>query len=129
MTRKQRKRFGAVTVTFAALLMVACVDETPLAPDPTESVPPAFSHVANSGPGDHLLVLTAEAAPSASLLAAIQSAGGTVMARHDDIGVVKVSGLNRAAAEALAHSAALSVRLRSALAACMPWRRAAKCQP
>ena len=103
MKTKQWKRFSAVTLTSAALLMMACVDETLVAPEETEStVSSAFSTVPNSGPGDHMMVLSAEAAPSADLLAAIQSAGGTVMGRHDEIGVVTVSGLSDAAAAALA---------------------------
>ena len=49
-----------------------------------------------------MVVLTSETAPSGDLLTAIQSAGGSVMRRHDDIGVVTVAGLSDAAAAALA---------------------------
>ena len=95
MKTEQWTRFCAVTLASCALLIMACVDETPLTPDATESVVSlALSHVPDSGPGDHMMVLSAETAPSADLLAAIQSAGGSVLGRHDEIGVVTVSGLS-----------------------------------
>ena len=103
MKTEQLRRFCVVTLTSAALLIMACVDETLVAPDQTESVvSSALSHVPDSGPGDHMLVLSREAAPSRRLLRAIRSAGGTVMNRHDEIGVVTVSGLSDAAVAALA---------------------------
>ena len=64
MKTKQWTRFSPITLTSAALLVVACVDETPVAPEGTESVvSSALLHAPNSGPGDHMMVLSAEAAP------------------------------------------------------------------
>lgn len=92
-----RGRLGWKIATLAgvAWIATACVDGA-LAPDPVVVAPPAFSVLAAEGGQlrDHLVVLRREGAPSRGLIRRIEAMGGTVAQRHDEIGVLAVSGLN-----------------------------------
>lgn len=85
-------------------LLVACADD-PLGPEPGRPRLSASDIAgASLAPGTigHVVVLRSETSPTAELLAAIDSAGGRVVARYDRIGVLIVNGLSEADAATLA---------------------------
>ncbi len=81
----------------ATLLAVGCVDQT-TGPDPTAVPLPNFAEVAGEGAQlrDFVVVLREERAPTRRLLSRIRALGGTIEHRHDEIGVLTVSGLDDA---------------------------------
>ena len=74
-----------------AVIAAACAD-LPTAPERTPQLPSAS--VAGAPTGSVAVVFVDEASVSASTLGQIAALGGTLTSRHDDIGVVFVSGLS-----------------------------------
>ena len=84
------------------VLMVGCSGDR--FTDPQQDTPlPLLSQSGDATELDqHLILLGAPGSPSDALLTALQAAGGTVLQRHDEIGVLTASGLTDAAASDLA---------------------------
>ncbi|MFQ5745979.1 MAG: S8 family serine peptidase [Gemmatimonadota bacterium] len=87
------------------LSVLACTGDQPLAPGSADQAAAPvsgalFSTAGGAGlsAGDHVIVLRRRAAPRRATLSAIRRAGGTVIRRHNDIGVLEVRGLSDAAA-------------------------------
>lgn len=96
--------FGAALIV--PLALTACSDPFLLDPGAADLPRPSLSEqVAGLTLGldamEHVLVLHSQSAPTPDLLHAIESAGGSVVARHDRIGVLVVRGLGDADAESL----------------------------